>query len=497
MNGTARSAASPAADEGEERARTDRARAGAAPLARSGGARERSWGALLWSLPVFVQVIALVSLSLLGGNALSLWFNLDEVKRANVRVERTWTTIAAIREALRTVLDAETGQRGYILTGDAAFLGPYVRARVGLDQTLSSLEALLEGNPSQRDRMVVLRAQITEKFAELDGAIQERRRSGLAGAVMQVKTEHGLVLMEHIRELVGAMEREELALLAKRNDRSYVRYRVAVWMGLGIAAITAAVLALFYVLIGRNLKLRLAAEDALRQANENLENLVESRTQQLRLLSRHLMSISESEKAALASELHDELGSNLTAINLDVSAVAKRLEEESPALARRLQRALGTLHETVELKRRIIHSLRPSMLDSLGLAAALRAHCDEFARRTGVRCRTEIPEELGSLDAALAIAAFRVAQEALTNVSKYAQAEAVDLSLTREADGLRLRIVDDGVGIRDDEMSKPLSHGLLGMRERTEQLGGALSVRRGDHDRGTVVEAFLPIPAAS
>ncbi len=444
------------------------------------------------SLPLFVLLIAVVTLTLLAVNGASLWFNLDDVRRANERVERTWTTIATIRQVLRMVLDGESGQRGYILTGDPQFLGPYVQARVGIDRTLSSLGELIDENSSQSDRLVVLRAQITEKFGELDRAIQQRNEAGLEAAVAQVKTEQGLVLMEHIRELIRAMEREELNLLGERNTRSYERYSRAVQMGLGIAGITAGALVLFYFLIERNLRLRGAAERALQATNENLEALVEARTHQLLLLSRHLLSISEAEKATLATELHDELGSNLTAINLDVSSVAAKLEADSPQLARRLRRALGTLHETVELKRRIIHTLRPSALDSLGLAAALRTHCDEFAQRTGLPCEARVPEEIEGIDPGRSIALFRVAQEALTNISKYAHAGKVLLELVPEPTGLRLRVTDDGVGIREDAMQTPLSHGLLGMRERVEQLNGSFSIRRGERGVGTVVEAFLP-----
>lgn len=221
---------------------------------------------------------------------------------------------------------------------------------------------------------------------------------------------------------------------------------------------------------------------------------VEQRTAELTELSQHLIRVSEEEKAKLARELHDTLGSNLTAINMDLNWIQRRLPEGTREVRERLQRVLQMLSETVELKHEVIEGLRPSHLDNLGLAFAMRAHCREFTRRTGLPCEVDVREDFDDLDPSWSIALYRIAQESLTNITKHAQATRVRISLTREDGGVRLRITDDGVGLADESLSKPKSHGVVGMRERMRQMGGRFQIRRPEEGPGTVVEAFIPGP---
>ena len=157
-----------------------------------------------------------------------------------------------------------------------------------------------------------------------------------------------------------------------------------------------------------------------------------------------------------------------------------------------LFRSLRLLHETVDIKRRIIQGLRPSMLDSLGLPATLRMHCEDFTRRTNLPCEADFADDFPDVEPSWAIAMYRVAQEALNNIAKYANAKHVRVVLRARAQGVVMQIIDDGVGIDPDATDKPMSHGLLGMRERLAQLGGQLVVRPGDDGTGTIVDAFVP-----
>jgi signal transduction histidine kinase len=236
----------------------------------------------------------------------------------------------------------------------------------------------------------------------------------------------------------------------------------------------------------------------LQSTNENLETTVQQRTEQLSVLSRRLISISEEEKMRLSRELHDELGANLTSISMDIAAVTQQLRHTHPELAEQLKRARGTLVETVEMKRRIVENLRPSLLDNLGLCAAIESYCQEFTRASQVRCDCNVAAEIEGLSrnsGDLTIALFRIVQESLTNIRKYAKASRVTVTLNRADQGLMLRIIDDGVGIAPDTIIKPMSHGLLGMRERALQLGGTMNIRRGRNDQGTCIEVAIPLRA--
>jgi signal transduction histidine kinase len=263
--------------------------------------------------------------------------------------------------------------------------------------------------------------------------------------------------------------------------------------GLGINVAALVVLILFYNLIRRGFQARLWAEHALQQTNDTLESLVTARTEQLSVLSRHLIRVSEDEKARLARELHDEMGANLTAIGMYLATVGEQLKLSHPDHAETLARARATLVETVELKRRIVEDLRPSLLDNLGLAAALQSYCDDFARATHLDCDILIDGHVDDAGPMQAIALFRITQESLNNIAKYAQARNVIVHLAREGDTFALEVSDDGVGIAADAMRRPKSHGLLGMRERALLLGGTLTVARGVNDRGTTVQATIPM----
>jgi len=202
-----------------------------------------------------------------------------------------------------------------------------------------------------------------------------------------------------------------------------------------------------------------------------------------------LIRVAEEEKAQLARELHDTFGSNLTAINMDLNWIAKRLPAERPELRERLQRAMGMLGVTVRSTQEVIDRLRPSELDNLGLAVALQSHCQELSQKAGWSCQVDAPEDFATLDRMQSITLYRVAQEALANVEKHAQAASIKVELRREAHGIRLVIWDDGVGLPDE--LNGVSHGLAGMRERIEAIGGTLNIS-GARERGTQVDAFIP-----
>ena len=214
--------------------------------------------------------------------------------------------------------------------------------------------------------------------------------------------------------------------------------------------------------------------------------------EELTRLSRHLLTVGEEEKARIARDLHDGLGSTLTAVNLDLSWVEQRLADQ-PAVTSRLARAKDVLASTVEMKRRIIHDLRPTVLDTLGLSAAIESHAADFSQRNAVPVETELPDELPALKDGAPIALFRICEEALTNAARHAKATLIRISLREEPAGIVLEVIDNGIGIdRKVTGAMPTTIGLLSMRERAAAIGGTLSVERGATGRGTVVRVILP-----
>lgn len=230
----------------------------------------------------------------------------------------------------------------------------------------------------------------------------------------------------------------------------------------------------------------------MRDRSEELEEELRQRADELRDLARHLMTVREEEKARVARALHDEMGSSLTAVNMDLMSVRQRLGEDS-ALGERLARASSTLKSTVEGLRRIIEDLRPSMLESLGLREAVRSWAKEYAERSGIPLTIDIPDEIPQLPAGSPIGLFRIAQEALANSVRHAKASAIRLSMRVEKDRVILAVADDGVGIapRSSGTGRP-QHGLLAMREQAIAMGGVATIGDGPGGRGCEVKVSVP-----
>jgi PAS domain S-box-containing protein len=213
--------------------------------------------------------------------------------------------------------------------------------------------------------------------------------------------------------------------------------------------------------------------------------------ERLEALSRRLLTAQEEERRHLAVELHDELGQVLTAVKINLASV-ERLPG-APAAQVHLRDAIASVDHAMEWVRDLALDLRPSVLDDLGLPAALRWYVDRFARSAGLDIAVSI-DAVPCLEPGIETACFRVAQEALTNVARHARAARVWLDLHLLSDGLELRVRDDGAGFDPtrarERAAGGASVGLLGMHERVSLAGGELEVLSGP-GRGTEVRAHF------
>jgi signal transduction histidine kinase len=447
------------------------------------------------SLPWYQTLLCAVCILILVLNGASLVQNLEDLKAANARQNQADRVSTRLQYVNLLVTDADSGLRGYFLSNYDSYLGPLRTADRELEGQFTTLKELLADNPSQLKNLAQLQSLVRRRVSLMHQALEVYRHGGLDDIVAIARAQEDQTQMDEIRLQVVVMTGEQNELLAARGAAFYDQYRRAALLGVGINMAAIVVLVLFYNLIFRGFRLRLAAERALQQTNDPLENLVTARTEQLSVLTRHLIRVSEDEKARLARELHDEMGANLTAIGMALSSVGEQLKASHPEQAAALAGARATLVETVQLKRRIIEDLRPSLLDNMGLAAALQSYCADFSRAASLDCDVLADAEADGAGPMQAIALFRIAQEALNNVAKYAQARHVVVHLAREGSGLALEVSDDGVGIPPDAMRRPKSHGLIGMRERALLLGGTLRVERGVNGVGTSVQAWVPLDA--
>jgi signal transduction histidine kinase len=179
---------------------------------------------------------------------------------------------------------------------------------------------------------------------------------------------------------------------------------------------------------------------------------------------------------------------------MDVAWVEERMKKKDSEIAAKLERALQALDDGVQIKRRIIEELRPTLLDNLGLAAALDWQVHEICDRAGISATIATPEDDSMIEPQISIALYRILQEALTNIVKYAQASKVNVDLGVTSDTVTLLIEDDGIGIPEDAQNNLLSHGIAGMRQRVRALHGEFAIARRP-EGGTVIEVNVPIGA--
>src|SRR6185436_13447641 len=251
-----------------------------------------------------------------------------------------------------------------------------------------------------------------------------------------------------------------------------------------------------YVLKHRLGRLVSAVHRALREASERAErkraeDQLRQSHEQLRALSVYLQYVREQERMRIAREVHDELGQALTGLKLQLTWLTGRLPRNLKALHDRTRSMAEHIDETIQTVRRIATELRPGLLDTAGLLAALEWQAHEFQVQTGIECtvKTAVKETLWDQD--LNTAFFRIFQETLTNIIRHARATRVNVRLA-EADGsLILEVRDNGCGISEAEIHNTKSIGLLGMRERAALLGGTVQLR-GEPGKGTVVTVRIP-----
>jgi PAS domain S-box-containing protein len=243
----------------------------------------------------------------------------------------------------------------------------------------------------------------------------------------------------------------------------------------------------------------------LLQANEQLqreitdrkraEGQLRSSQEQLRALSAHLQSVREEERAQIARKIHDELGQNLTALGISLNLVRTLMPREATDLIRfRLNDSLGLVEQMTERIRNVMSDLRPPVLDDYGLVAALRWYGDQFSSRTGIGVDVQGMEIIPRLTASVENALFRIAQEALTNVAKHAQATQVTVTVERGVRTLCLVIADDGIGFEPEHLAKfrgKQGWGLITIVERAEAVGGHCGIES-HNGQGTRIVIEVP-----
>ena len=434
---------------------------------------------------IAVVVAGLAAVLMLAISTTSHW----RVNEARAELASIDEARIRVQQLLLAVTDAETAQRGFLLTGRKEYGDPYHAALMSLPGTRAWLRDHYAGRAELEQTLTRLDELVEEKLSEL-ALLMKLYESGRADDAREMLlTNIGKEHMDALRSTAHALLDDEARggeLMRKRVDQILMLDRI------GVALMTALSLAalLMYLRSTRTLEAERARQQAAIQAErDQLEAQVARRTDELTVLSRDLMTAREDERARLARELHDELGALLTAAKLDVARIKPRIAALSPEMGERLRHLSEMLDSGISLKRRVIEDLRPSSLSNLGLIAALRILIEDFEKRTELAVRSDLQPVPLRPECELTV--YRLVQEALTNVAKYAKARNVYIVLGAR-DGLAvIEVSDDGVGF-DPAHTKMAGNGLLGMRYRVEAECGALRVKSAPGE-GTNLKETLPL----
>ncbi len=395
---------------------------------------------------------------------------------------------ASVLDLRKNILDAETGQRGYLLTGREEYLVPYRDAVEPINELFRSLEAHYSGQAPARRVLDQLRERVSARLALISETVRLKQQGKPNLAAELELTGMGKEQMDEIELLGGELLKQSTISATESRQAIDGALRLA---RVGVTALTAI------SLLGLFIHLRRAAQADERQRELNrtiqaerdqLEVVVARRTAALTGLAQHLQTAREDERNRLARELHDELGALLTSAKLDAARIKPRLAGAAPEAEERLAHLVETLNASIALGRHIIEDLRPSTLANLGLVSALEILGREFAERSGVQVHCALTPVRLKPGAELMV--YRLVQEAITNISKYAKARQVWIELAAHDGQVRVSVRDDGVGF-DSGAQSGSGHGLLGMRYRVEAELGMLTVQS-TPGQGTTVAASLP-----
>jgi signal transduction histidine kinase len=227
-------------------------------------------------------------------------------------------------------------------------------------------------------------------------------------------------------------------------------------------------------------------------AEKEIEAKYVQAREELRSLATYLLQVREDERKHVAREIHDELGQALTAIDMELKLMSHKHDGAPSEIRARIDSIIKQSEGAIETVQRIASELRPGMLDQLGLHEAIEWFAHDFTRRSTITTETDIDIDGVTIGEKTSTALFRITQEALTNASRHSSASTIWISLRIVGNAISLEIRDDGVGITDEQATNPKSFGIIGIRERVHELGGAFAIR-GEARVGTTLSVSIPI----
>ncbi|MFQ6404072.1 CHASE3 domain-containing protein [Methylophilus sp. 'Pure River'] len=390
---------------------------------------------------------------------------------------------------------AESAQRGYLLTRSEHYFQPYDDATKQMGQHLRNINKLLNHtnlvkHPVIQNTMSELVNSIVKKSAEMNVTIDFAKKRQFDKALAVVKLDSGVKESRNIEVLSRQFEklvldyRDEVAD-TRDTTRKLMRWFVMACPLIFVSLVVLVIRRLLRELAEKaNLYVRLTDENAEYERNiQRLTTTVQGQALQAQTNIEH-------ERYQLSRELHDELGSLLTAIKMDISWAIKHLKDQLPQVTEKLKKTNQYLDRSINFKREIVQNLHPAMIKSFGLIASLQNLIDEARVRNQWQMDIIMPEQEMAINETVSLIVYRLVQESLNNCSKYAKATEVSVHLMHDEQHIKLEIVDNGIGFDPEKLTNS-THGISGMCNRVESIGGHYEISSAPQ-QGASTRVLLP-----
>jgi signal transduction histidine kinase len=419
----------------------------------------------------------------------------ERLQEAGERLQKSAQREHVIEQLQNSISRTVASQRTFLLTGDQKYLLNYDKYVAEVEPRLERLRVAYAGSDSEIADVRALHVLVGKRLADLSMILAIQKNQGTSAAVSLIKTSVGSDTGEAINDVLDQLRDHETQERAAADEHWSQSLSLSRWITVAGTIFNMLLVGVAARLVYVDMRRRTLLTAELRDQKLKLEREAEERNRELVELSTHLQNVAEREKASLARELHDELGGLLVGARMDISWAEQHLAKDDPDMKQRLHRVQQNLSAGVDLKRRIIEELRPTLLDNVGLFAALRWQLKETCGRAGLKCVESYPDEEPKFSSEASIALFRIAQEAFMNILKHSAAKSVDITLDLDEDAIVMQISDDGTGIPAGRTDAVASHGLASMRHRVRALGGRLDVRS-SASGGTSLLVRIPISHA-
>lgn len=416
-------------------------------------------------------------------------------------IKKVRDNIAVLHQLKANLYEAESAQRGYIITKRNEYVRPFNAALEQARRNVNLSEVLVIDTSSEKNQTIELAwlkaisASVEAKSAEMLLTIKLVELNKIEEANEVVNLDIGRQQMQKFVNETNKLIKQQTAdvnAMIKKRQNTVNLARASVIGG-------ALILIFLVVMVIKQLLSELAAKARLQQQvlkeNADYEVKLKQQTKLLRSMALDYQADVERERQKLSRELHDELGSIFTATKMDLAWCMKKLAETAPDVAEKLTKTTSYVDQGIQFQRHIVQELHPSMISTFGFWPALNALIKDAAERNKWRLTLNLPEETVPLNETISLVTYRIVQESLNNANKYAKASAVSVDIMLDEHYIKLEISDNGIGV-DMHALDGLTHGLSGMRHRVLAIGGHFEMVS-QPNQGVLIRALIPLDVAA